>query len=572
MSFTPHAYHDRHSHKVKFRGAARIEELESKVDQLVKILTATSAYPDNAGGHYNSDLGEAQLNGTISAHSTCAQSEYAPYLSRQMCSSEGSGSHAARTLTSNTSDCRSEIELHNTSTVDHISSAIPSNEEAEALLDRFRRLMAPKFPFITISETMTVKRLQTTKPFLLYSIMTAAHFHDLQRQRIMFKNAIREMTNRVYINEEKDLEIVEGILLLLAWIHPHTFWTQQTNNLLHTAAALAIDLSIDRPVDKCADWKGQEDDTSGETTAIPLNASTLAGTRVFAGLYYVSTILATSFRRQGTIQYSNHLKNNLHTMEMLQATPADLELLQLVRLQQVLDEAARVDISEIPVYFHVKALLEEVARIDANNACDGRSMTLQLQFLATTNGVLELALNQAQSSALGPTRQHFDLIFQLVRAASNFCSLWFSISVDSLLTYSFAIFNQLAHAIILLRRVLILNLPGLRCADSTEIGRFSEIIENAIHRFECIARSCPDGLSIRNDAFDYWAQRVRYMRSDLIKSNLLPLQAEPAQNSVPPSSSDLNPAAFDFFLMTDDQDWSSYLESADLSLSDLQMG
>lgn len=124
--------------------------------------------------------------------------------------------------------------------------------EAEILVDRFRRLMAHTFPFVILPQNARASQLSIDKPLLLHSIVTVTYFHDFPRQQMMLKHLMRDISERVIINNEKSIDILQGILVLVAWYHPHVFTSQQSTNLLHLAQALTVDLQIDRAPFQCA--------------------------------------------------------------------------------------------------------------------------------------------------------------------------------------------------------------------------------------------------------------------------------------------------------------------------------
>lgn len=85
--------------------------------------------------------------------------------------------------------------------------------EAEILLDRFQRLMAPGLPFVVIAPDATAQKLYAQKPLLLHTIVTVTYFHDLPKQQVMVKNLMRDVSERVLMNNEKNIGVLQGILV-----------------------------------------------------------------------------------------------------------------------------------------------------------------------------------------------------------------------------------------------------------------------------------------------------------------------------------------------------------------------
>lgn len=124
-------------------------------------------------------------------------------------------------------------------------------------------------PFVVLQPHATAQQLLTKKPLLLHAIVTITHFHDLPRQQLMVKQLIRDISERVLINNEKSVDVLQGILVFVAWYHPHMFWGQQVTNLLHLAMALVVDMGVDRSPQECRDFKA--------TTAKAVHGPSLVG-------------------------------------------------------------------------------------------------------------------------------------------------------------------------------------------------------------------------------------------------------------------------------------------------------
>jgi hypothetical protein len=92
-----------------------------------------------------------------------------------------------------------------------------SLSDASILFDRYMRLMAPSMPFVVIPEGIDAWELAEQKPFLMQVITTVAYFHDLPRQQVMVKDLMRQISEKLLIRNEKSLEVLQGILVLISW-------------------------------------------------------------------------------------------------------------------------------------------------------------------------------------------------------------------------------------------------------------------------------------------------------------------------------------------------------------------
>lgn len=85
--------------------------------------------------------------------------------------------------------------------------------------------MAPGLPFVVVPDEVTAQQLYEQKPFLLHAITTVTYFHDLPQQQMMVKHLMRDVSERVLMNNEKNVGILQGILVFVAWYHPHVSHT-----------------------------------------------------------------------------------------------------------------------------------------------------------------------------------------------------------------------------------------------------------------------------------------------------------------------------------------------------------
>lgn len=155
-------------------------------------------------------------------------------------------------------------------------------DEAEMLLDRYRRLLSAGMPFVVLPKEATAQLLHEQRPVLLRAVSTVALFHDLPRQQILVKDLIRDVGERMLVRGEKSIDILQGILVLVGWFHPHIFWCHQLTNLIHLGISLTIELGIDRAPQQC------QQEINGKIPRIP----TLAEHRALLGLFFYTSMVS----------------------------------------------------------------------------------------------------------------------------------------------------------------------------------------------------------------------------------------------------------------------------------------
>ncbi|KAL2787669.1 hypothetical protein BJX66DRAFT_280061 [Aspergillus keveii] len=130
--------------------------------------------------------------------------------------------------------------------------------EADALLDSFRRLMMPHFPFVVVPPQMTVSELREQKPFLFLAIISVSVTRDVELQRFLDEETAAVLAKRTVTDHchKASLETIQGILVSIAWGQhqagakgPKRHAPRDFSNYLHLAISLVVELELDRPVE-----------------------------------------------------------------------------------------------------------------------------------------------------------------------------------------------------------------------------------------------------------------------------------------------------------------------------------
>jgi hypothetical protein len=91
------------------------------------------------------------------------------------------------------------------------------NQEGAFLLLEFRTSMARQFPFVVIPPNATSESLRTERPMLWKAILTAASCLKPSRQEGMGQELIEEFSTRLLLNGEKSLDLLQALLIHIAW-------------------------------------------------------------------------------------------------------------------------------------------------------------------------------------------------------------------------------------------------------------------------------------------------------------------------------------------------------------------
>ena len=94
---------------------------------------------------------------------------------------------------------------------------LPHHEGAFLLLE-FRTSMARQFPFVVIPPNSTSEILRAERPMLWKAILTAASCLKPSRQEAMGQELIEEFSTRLLLHGEKSLDLLQALLIHIAWL------------------------------------------------------------------------------------------------------------------------------------------------------------------------------------------------------------------------------------------------------------------------------------------------------------------------------------------------------------------
>jgi hypothetical protein len=176
-----------------------------------------------------------------------------------------------------------------------------SIEAAQTLLDRFRFKAAVNFPFVIIPAHTTLNSMRSDTPFLFLSIVASMSSDNPLLQRRLGETIRTQIHRWVLLGFENRLQLLQGLLVHLAWhyhfIVPHK---QQVLLLSQLCVTLVQQLDLDKnPVNKkrkvnleLGGLRGQE---YLDHTSSPAEMRAMLGTYFLSSSYVVPFISLQKF-------------------------------------------------------------------------------------------------------------------------------------------------------------------------------------------------------------------------------------------------------------------------------------
>lgn len=116
----------------------------------------------------------------------------------------------------------------------------------DQVLEIFQTHLMPVFPFVVIPSGTQADRLKVEKPFLFEAISMASSIYDIRAMRGRMYRLIQRITNQIIMTSTKSMDILQALLVMLAWHQNHCVLHAQMNNLLHLAQSQMADLLLHR--------------------------------------------------------------------------------------------------------------------------------------------------------------------------------------------------------------------------------------------------------------------------------------------------------------------------------------
>jgi hypothetical protein len=129
---------------------------------------------------------------------------------------------------------------------DVVCRGIVSLEDAQRVYDRFTKSMLPHFPVIILPEETTVSNLRRTKPALFLAILgVASAILGQEIQEFLAKEVMHSFADRLIIQGEKDLDLVQAIQVSAVWCHPPEHYEEsKIYQIVHIAAIMSVELGF----------------------------------------------------------------------------------------------------------------------------------------------------------------------------------------------------------------------------------------------------------------------------------------------------------------------------------------
>jgi hypothetical protein len=124
--------------------------------------------------------------------------------------------------------------------------APPPPGSDQELLNVYRKELQILHPFVIIPDGITAAKLKETRPFLMSSIRMVTSFRSLRSMRAQMYHLMKHIADHMLIRSQRSLDLLLGIIVIVAWYQYHCFMHAQLHNLIGLAATLVGELGLHR--------------------------------------------------------------------------------------------------------------------------------------------------------------------------------------------------------------------------------------------------------------------------------------------------------------------------------------
>lgn len=242
---------------------------------------------------------------------------------------------------------------------DVVDQGLLSPSAAHQLLESYQTKLYPHYPAVYISPICTADQLRRTKPILFLAIMAASTLQDSpDLSTTLGKRLVKEFANRIVVNSEKSVELIESLLVSSIWFQlPGRFDQLKFCDYMGMATSMAMNIGIHTGPSKKEQGSTLTLEDDAQSIHSAKNASTTSHSqdinhlssfgftdnfeamRTLLAVYMTSANIAMTFRRPATMRMTTYINDCLQNMDRSpSAASGDSNLTRFTRLFMIAED------------------------------------------------------------------------------------------------------------------------------------------------------------------------------------------------------------------------------------------
>lgn len=200
------------------------------------------------------------------------------------------------------------------------------------MLALYQTQLMPVFPFVVIAPDTKVDQFKAERPFLFAAIQMAATLTDISSRRGQMYRLVQCVVEEIAIASVKSMDLLQSILVMLAWFHHHCMMHTQMITLLHLAQAQVADMGL-----------GKEPELHERTNIMVLapgkpRPRKSDEKRALLGVWFLTSVMSATLLKAPSPRFTKYLKKCLVDVETWPEYDTDGLLVQLVEIQRLTEQ------------------------------------------------------------------------------------------------------------------------------------------------------------------------------------------------------------------------------------------
>ncbi|KAE8337342.1 hypothetical protein BDV24DRAFT_140134 [Aspergillus arachidicola] len=245
---------------------------------------------------------------------------------------------------------------------DLLTIGILTLAQCNRLLDKFRMVKMPQFPFVIVPDSMNAISLRQEYPFLFVAIMTVSTEDRPSLQKDLNHEVKRTISTRIIINNERNIDLLLGLLVYTAWYHYH--WESMLPHMylfLQLTVTMVADLGLDRQPNFT--MRNIAASVGRPSSAHQLVANhSAAGKRALLGTFYLCSV-SSLFRQQLFMEYTDWINQCCDDLRKNSEFPSDQHMKTYIDVRLLARKSAEV--FDDNVHNHMRPPLHGRAKLEA---------------------------------------------------------------------------------------------------------------------------------------------------------------------------------------------------------------
>ncbi|KAH6893366.1 hypothetical protein B0T10DRAFT_482102 [Thelonectria olida] len=218
-------------------------------------------------------------------------------------------------------------------TSDIVDRGLVSLELARTLLHDYRKKAIHHFPFVIVSPEVDANSLRLRTPFLFLCIMGSMMVKDCPLQRQIGQEIRIQFHQRLLLESETSLELLQGLLVYLAWYQYHFLpENQQLVQIAQLCVAQVHSLGLDQ---NPQNHKRRVDLGPPETEQHRASARSLEELRALLGTYCTASWIATKFRTRCAMPHTKYIQQSCASLAEQSELSSDQLIPHFVRANEL---------------------------------------------------------------------------------------------------------------------------------------------------------------------------------------------------------------------------------------------